>query len=289
VKLAERAPAKVNLSLRIVGRREDGYHLLDSLVGFAWGAHDDVTLDPGPRLSLTVEGPTAGEAGCGQDNLAMRAARALLERREGLRAGAFHLDKRLPVAAGLGGGSADAAAALRLIARANDMAPDDPVLFDAARATGADVPVCLASRLRVMRGIGDELGPAMAAEPLYAVLANPRVACPTGAVFRALGAPIGSGFATADHRTPMPSQDDDPVRRLVAERNDLEAPALRLVPVIGDVLAALRGLDGCAVARMSGSGATCFALFDNRDAAAQAARGLRRDRPEWWIAETSIA
>lgn len=286
--LTERAHAKVNLTLRVLGRRADGYHLLDSLVGFARRAHDDLTLDPGPGLSLAVDGPTAQEAGTGENNLVMRAARALMERREGVRAGVFHLSKRLPVAAGLGGGSADAAAALRLIARANGMAPDDPSLFAAARATGADVPVCLASRLRAMGGIGDDLGPELASPALHAVLVNPRAACPTGEVFRALGAPAGARFDQPSPEGAAAWPNAGLLDRLAGGRNDLEAPAMRLVPAIGEVLAALRGLAGAAFARMSGSGATCFALFADGEAAAAAARDLRRARPAWWIAETEI-
>ena len=156
--LSERASAKINLTLAVVGRRADGYHLLDSLVAFACDLYDELTLDPGPRLSLRVDGPTAGDAGAADDNLVLKAARALSSVRENVKLGAFHLHKRIPVAAGLGGGSADAAAALRLLARANGIAPDDPALVTAAQMTGADVSTCLASRARVMRGIGDVLG-----------------------------------------------------------------------------------------------------------------------------------
>ena len=153
---AEKAPAKVNLTLRVLGRRADGYHDIESLVAFA-GVGDALTFTPGPALTLAVGGPTAGAAGDTADNLVLKAARALAERVEGLALGSFALSKRLPVAAGLGGGSADAAAALRLLARANGIARDDRRLIEAARATGADVPVCLDPRVRLMRGIGDVL------------------------------------------------------------------------------------------------------------------------------------
>ncbi len=151
---AEKAPAKINLTLRVLGRRADGYHDIESLVAFA-GVGDALTFTPGGDLALTVGGPTAAAAGDVADNLVLKAAHALAERVTGLRLGWFTLSKRLPVAAGLGGGSADAAAALRLLARANALAPDDPRLMQAARATGADVPVCLDPHTRLMRGIGD--------------------------------------------------------------------------------------------------------------------------------------
>src|SRR5215472_2960863 len=151
---AEKAPAKVNLTLRVLGRRADGYHDIESLVAFA-GVGDALTFTPSGALALAVGGPTAAAAGDVADNLVLKAARALGERVEGLKLGRFTLSKRLPVSAGLGGGSADAAAALRLLARANRLAPDDPRLMQAARNTGADVPVCLDPRARLMRGIGD--------------------------------------------------------------------------------------------------------------------------------------
>ncbi|PWB84023.1 MAG: 4-(cytidine 5'-diphospho)-2-C-methyl-D-erythritol kinase, partial [Methylocystaceae bacterium] len=155
--LVTRAPAKINLTLHILGRRADGYHELESLVAFSGGG-DLLRLEPGAELTLAVDGPTAAAAGDGADNLVLRAARQLAERVPGLRLGAFRLTKRLPVAAGVGGGSSDAAAALRLLARANNLSPDDPRLLDAARATGSDVPVCLDPRARFMRGAGEEIG-----------------------------------------------------------------------------------------------------------------------------------
>src|SRR5262252_7808990 len=183
---AEKAPAKVNLTLRVIGRRADGYHEIESLVAFA-DVGDTLTFSPGGALALSVAGPTAAAAGQIADNLVLKAARALAERVERLKLGGFALSKRLPVAAGLGGGSADAAAALRLLARANGLAPDDPRLFAAARESGADVPVCLEARARVMRGIGDVLSPPLDFPGLPALLVNPGVAVPTRDVFAALG------------------------------------------------------------------------------------------------------
>ena len=281
----ELAPAKVNLTLRVVGRRADGYHDIESLVVFA-AVGDSVTFTPGRTLVLAVRGPTATAAGALADNLVLKAANALSERLHGLKLGRFVLAKRLPVAAGLGGGSADAAAALRLLARANRIALDDPRLMAAARATGADVPVCLDPRPRMMRGIGDVLSAPLDLPRVVAVLVNPGVAVPTKDVFARLAVPRSKkGASTAD---PAFSGRGDVMTYLCAGTNDLEAPAISLQPVIAGVLASLRALPGCGLARMSGSGATCFALFETARAAAAAARALRGDHPNWWIRATML-
>ncbi|MCC6778603.1 MAG: 4-(cytidine 5'-diphospho)-2-C-methyl-D-erythritol kinase [Hyphomicrobiales bacterium] len=282
----ERAPAKVNLTLHVIGRRADGYHELESLVVFA-GVADELALVAGPPLTLEVTGPTAGAAGEVGDNLVLKAARALAERVEGLSVGSFALSKRLPVAAGLGCGSADAAAALRLLARANGLAGDDPRLMAAARATGADVPVCLDPRPRLMRGIGDLLSRPLALPVLHAVLVNPGVAVPTRAVFAALHAPPCE--ASSGPPSVAGASMDIAVDDLIASgRNDLELPAIELEPVIATVLAELRRLPGCRIARMSGSGATCFAVLDTAPAAAEAARALRAGYPSWWVEPTVL-
>lgn len=280
--LRSRAPAKVNLTLHVLGRRADGYHDLVSLVAFA-GVGDAVTLAPGPGFSLTVSGPTAEAAGPHDDNLIARAVRALAERVPDLVGGAFHLVKRLPVAAGLGGGSSDAAAALRLVAQVNGLPGDDPRLLDAARAIGSDVAVCLDPRARVMAGTGDRLGPHLALPPLFGVLVNPRVAVPTPAVFRGLGLAAGSAGPSAG--LSPPTEPDDWIR---TGRNDLEPPAQAVAPQIGEVLAALRSQPGCRLARMSGSGATCFGLFADCHAAAAASRAVRSSHPDWWIVPTLL-
>lgn len=280
--LSTRAPAKVNLTLRIHGRRVDGYHELDSLVVFA-GAADVLTLVPDDRLSLGVTGETAVAAGPDDDNLALRAARNLASLCPGLCMGRFTLTKRLPVAAGLGGGSSDAAAALRLLARLNDLAPDDARLFQAARATGADVPVCLDGSSRVMAGLGEVLGPALNLPPLYGVLVNPRLAVPTPAVFRDLGAgPLAENSPGAD-LTPNLADPAALRRYLGAGLNDLERPAMAICPAIGEAIGLLASAPGNWLARMSGSGATVFGLFDDRHSAVQAARMLRAARPNWWV------
>jgi 4-diphosphocytidyl-2-C-methyl-D-erythritol kinase len=219
----------------------------------------------------------------------LRAAHALAARVPGLRLGAFHLTKILPVAAGVGGGSSDAAAALRLLARVNDLSFDDPRVADAAAATGADVPVCVAARARMMEGIGERLGPLLRLPPLYAMLVNPGVAVETKPVFAKLGLAPGEKFAGGTHA----SIADDLAREdlfglLRAARNDLQKPAEALSPAIGDVLANLAALPDCRLARMSGSGATCFALFDDRHAARRGAILLRRDHPQWWVTATVL-
>jgi 4-diphosphocytidyl-2-C-methyl-D-erythritol kinase len=285
----ERAPAKFNLTLRVLGRRPDGYHELESLVVFA-AVGDALTFTPGKNLTLEVRGPTAAAAGDLGDNLVLKAARALAERVEGLKVGSFSLSKRLPVAAGLGGGSTDAAAALRLLARHNRIAPDDARLMAAARATGADVPVCLDPRPRVMRGIGEVLSPPLALPDLPALLINPRVSVATKDVFAALNAPPVAGHKpSALLHAEWSGGDRRALIDFVARHgNDLESPAISLHPAIAQALAALLALRGCRLARMSGSGASCFGLFDSNRAAVAAARALRLEQPRWWIRPTRL-
>ena len=282
----EEAFAKINLTLRVIGRRPDGYHELDSLVVFA-RVSDHLTFTPGPAFDLTVQGPTADAAGLISDNLVLRAARALGERVTPLQVGQFTLTKGLPVAAGIGGGSADAAAALRLLARANRLALDDPRVMDAARAAGADVPVCVDPRPRRMQGIGEILSAPLKLPNLPAVLVNPGVGVPTKDVFAILGAlPIaGTPSQTNDE---VPDRDEALLAYLAHNGNDLEPAAMTLQPVIGEVLAALRALPGCRFARMSGAGATCFGLFASDAAAETAARRLREVRSRWWVEATTL-
>lgn len=262
----------MNLALHVLGRRADGYHVLDSLVVFAQ-VGDALRAEPAEALSLTVTGPFAAALTGEGENLVLRAARALAAAR-GIAAGArLTLDKRLPVASGIGGGSADAAAALRLLARLwrVPLAPAELAL-----TLGADVPVCLAGRAARMGGIGDALAPAPRLPPCGLVLVNPGVAVATPAVFRARGGAFSQPLDLPAGWTDAASMAAD----LTRLGNDLEAPALALQPAIGHVLAALRSLPGALLTRMSGSGATCFALFASAEAARKAA--ARVARPDWW-------
>lgn len=287
--LVEHAPAKVNLTLRVFGRRRDGLHGIESLVAFA-RAGDKVMLVPGDNLELEVRGPTARNVGPASENLIVKATQALAREIPRLKAGHFTLIKHLPVAAGLGGGSADAAAALRLLARLNGIALNDPRIFAAARVTGADVPVCLESRFRLMRGIGDVLSDPVDIAPMEAVLANPGIPVETGRVFAALDRSKvkrgGDEMETAKQK--IPSDYRQLIAFLEKETNDLEAVSAALWPPIGQVLTALRGSAGCLIARMSGSGATCYALFHAPRDAAKAARALAATHPAWWISATEI-
>lgn len=283
--LREFAPAKINLFLHVLGRRPDGYHHLESLVSFAeYG--DDLTLEPGEGVSLDVIGPFAAGL-AGEDNLILKAYRAFTALFGRARAGHFRLVKNLPVASGMGGGSSDAAAALRLIAAANGVPLTDPRLMDAAKTLGADVPVCLdPGAPRLMHGIGHELGNRLHGFRHPVLLVNPGVPVETRAVFSTLGLQPGERFAPLKPETS--ADRDRAFAMLETTRNDLEAPAITVAAVIADVLAALRAQGGCQFARMSGSGATCFAIFETTTAANAAAETLIIDNPGWWVMPTTM-
>jgi 4-diphosphocytidyl-2-C-methyl-D-erythritol kinase len=279
VSVAAFAPAKINLYLHVLGRRPDGYHRLDSLLAFA-DIGDEITAAPADTLTLTVSGPEAAAiAGLGDDNLVLRAAR-LFRERAGIAAGAaLHLDKRLPAAAGIGGGSSDAAAALRALSRLWGQPLGDKSLAGLALQLGADVPACLAARPVWVGGIGEQLEPAATLPAAGIVLANPRRPLPTADVFRRR-----SGvFSQAGRFDPMPADAAGLAAALASCRNDLTEAAVALVPEIGGVLDRLAALPGALLARMSGSGATCFALFADRAAALAAGRALAAAEPGWWI------
>ena len=286
--LVEEGRAKVNLTLRVVGRRVDGYHDLESVVAFADCA-DRLTLTPGPELSLKTTGPLASACGDTSDNLVLKAAKLLGESVAGLKAGSFVLEKILPVAAGIGGGSADAAAALRLLARLNDLSLDDERLLDVALATGADVPVCLASRACDMTGVGETLMP-LTPPKMPCVLVNPRVPVATKDVFEALGLRHGELLIGATDVVMQASswpEDggslEEWVEAFAASANDLEAPATKIQPLIGEVISALNSTNGAWLARMSGSGATCFALYENTAEAQRGASKIQLEHPSWWV------
>jgi 4-diphosphocytidyl-2-C-methyl-D-erythritol kinase len=280
--LTERAPAKINLTLHVLGRRADGWHMLESLVALSRGG-DTLSLIEGEPLSLSVEGPGAAASGSIGDNLVLRAARHFAQIYPGAKLGAFHLVKRLPVAAGLGGGSSDAAAALRLLARANAVSLGDAGVIDAARATGADVPVCLMGRARMMRGVGDELGPLLALPPLIGLLVNPGEPVATKEVFSLMKIAPGAATGFGGHPKLCPGMAADAlIAALRNGRNDMEAAACLLAPVISDVLSVLAAAPGCSLARMTGSGATCFGLFKDCRTAARAKKAILRAHPLWW-------
>lgn len=284
VHLSQLARAKINLTLRVTGKRADGYHELESLVVFADVA-DTLTLEPAGHVSIAARGPFAAVVGAAGDNLIVKAHDRLAALVPGLKGGRFDLDKRIPVAAGIGGGSADAAAALRLLARLNDLSLDDARVMTAALQAGADVPVCVGSRACVMSGIGERLSPPLDLPMLPALLVNPRHAVATRDVFAAL-ARQGSP-RSAPSLGEVPRSFDALIDYLESHGNDLTEPAIACAPVVGEVLAALRTLPGVRLARMSGSGATCFALFAT-PAEAQGAAGLLTDR-NWWVAPTALA
>jgi len=281
--LTEQAPAKINLTLRVIGRRADGYHALESLVVFADFA-DTLSLTPAEHVALEISGPYAAACGADENNLVLKAHAALRAHVPGLAAGRFHLVKNLPVAAGIGGGSADAAAALRLLARQNAIALDDARLIAAARAVGADVPVCLDPRPRIMRGVGELLSVPLALPALPAVLVNPGVALATREVFARFTGMTGSAKPLGE----VPDKRDALMAFLAGHGNDLTEPAILCAPVIAEVLGGLRALAGVQLARMSGSGATCFALFGSAGEAAAAAQDLASARKEWWVRAVTL-
>jgi 4-diphosphocytidyl-2-C-methyl-D-erythritol kinase len=282
VTLLEKAPAKINLTLRVLGRRADGYHELESLVAFA-DVTDVVTLQPDAEDELKITGPFAGNSGPAADNLVLRALSAARGHITGIKAGRFLLEKNIPVAAGLGGGSADAAAALRLIASANGLTLRDPRLMSAAVATGADVPVCLDGRARIMRGIGELLSAPTDLPMLPAVLVNPRVPLATRDVFSKF-ASVKRGSSLAG----VPRGFDALIELLKQHDNDLTPAACASAPVVGEVLTALQALPGVRLARMSGAGPTCFAIFAAQGEAANAAQKLGDQRKDWWIQSATI-
>ena len=277
------APAKLNLYLHVTGRRADGYHELDSLVTFTALA-DTLEIGPAESLRLSVTGPFADALDAG-DNLAARAATALAEKLGRPTNVRITLDKRIPVAAGLGGGSADAAAVLRGLARLWRLGAEHAGdLQETALGLGADVPVCLDSRAAHMAGIGEALSAPPPLPPCAVLLINPGVPVPTGPVFAARRGP----FTAASRIEEAPQNAAALAALLRSRRNDLEQPALAQVPEIGRVLARLAAAPGCLLARMSGSGGTCFGLFEDEAAAAGAAGAIARDYPAWWVQPTRL-
>jgi 4-diphosphocytidyl-2-C-methyl-D-erythritol kinase len=285
VKVENFAPAKLNLYLHVGPPGPDGRHPLDSLAAFT-DIGDTLVAAPSDRLTLVVDGPFADALGGEQDNLVLRAARVLAE--DGRRApvAALHLIKRLPVASGIGGGSADAAAALRALNTLWGLDRSQADLEAVAGPLGADVPVCVASRPALMSGTGETLAPAPALPSgVGVVLVNPGVPSPTGPVYRAFDTltPGRPDFAAPPLPNTVPDV-DALAAALAARRNDLESAAIALVPPITEALEALRATPEVSFARMSGSGATCFGLTRSRAAAEAACAALVRRRQDWWVA-----
>jgi 4-diphosphocytidyl-2-C-methyl-D-erythritol kinase len=277
--IVEAAPAKLNLDLLVLRRRPDGYHELDSLVVFL-GFADRLTFEPSDRLELTVGGPEAAGVPPSDENLVLRAARSLAAAAGQRPCARIRLEKHLPVAGGVGGGSADAAATLRGLARLWHLDLGPAALAAIASGLGADVPVCLGCRAARMRGTGERLDELARLPSFPVLLVNPRAPLATAQVFAALG-PLASGLL----RLELPGGGDmeGVLGALLESRNDLETPARRLLPVIGDVLSELLGLPGCRLARMSGSGPTCFALFGTPAETEAGARELAARRPGWLV------
>lgn len=280
VPLAELAPAKINLALHVTGRRADGYHLLESLVVFA-ELGDRITVAAAAQDSFAVDGPFAGYVPRDSGNLVLKA-------RDALRAAfpenaaqpvAIALEKNLPVASGIGGGSSDAAATLRALKQLWRIPAGTVELADLALPLGADLPMCLAGRPLFARGIGEQLEPVTHFPALHLVLVNPGVAVETPKVFRALASRDNPVLASLDSA-------DTVLDWLAATRNDLEPAAVSMEPSIAKVLTALRS-SGASFARMSGSGATCFGIFDSATAASRAAMAISAQHPNWFSAATT--
>ena len=278
------APAKINLFLHVGEKRPDGYHALQSLVVFT-RLGDELSLSPASGLTLDLKGPFAGVLQRETDNLVLKAARALQAQAGVTQGAAISLCKNLPVASGIGGGSSDAAAALRGLARLWGLKMCPGALRKIGEGLGSDVPVCIACAPQWMEGRGEILTELPPLPELPILLVNPGVGVPTGKVFAALKVRRGTAL-------PLPPKLETPaelVGYLKDTSNDLEAPARAVAPVIGEVLDVLASQDGVLLSRMSGSGATCFALFGSDEAALQAARSIGEQHKSWWTAVTRIA
>lgn len=274
--IVERAPAKLNLALHVRGRRADGYHELETL--FAFVADGDIlTVAPAEREAFAIVGPFGAGLAPDADNLVLRARDAFTRSVAPLPPMTITLDKRLPVASGIGGGSADAAAMLRAAARVAGVAADDPRLMTIAADLGSDVPACLLGQTALGSGRGEALRTVEGFRGRPVLLVNPNVAVSTGPVF--------AQWDGID-RGPLPT--GDAWRIAIDGRNDLAVPAKLIAPIIGEVIDALDRLDGQVLARMSGSGATCFAIFDDPAARDAGAAAIRAAYPDWWCLETVL-
>lgn len=278
--LTAHARAKINLFLHAGPRREDGFHALASWAVFT-EAGDGLSAGLADDLSLAIEGPFAGQLSAAPDNLVLRAAAALGPGR----GASLRLNKRLPVASGIGGGSADAAAALHLLNELWSLETPFERLFEIAATLGSDVPVCVYNRSALMGGRGEQLKPGPDVPALPIVLVNPNIPVATADVFARLSLRTGALMPRLPDAITGP---DHLAAWLEPTRNDLEAPAIGLAPAIAIALEALRAQDGILMARMSGSGATCFALAGDNASASAGALAIKRARPDWWVAATRL-
>lgn len=282
-RLSLAAPAKINLFLHVTGRRDDGYHLLESLVVFT-ETGDRLTVAPANDLSLTIDGPfAAGLPDAGPDNLVLRAAAALRQAASVEPGARITLEKNLPVSSGIGGGSADAAAALRALCALWNIEMPFARLAEIGLAIGADVPVCLNARPTLMSGTGEILHDVAPPPACGVVLVNAGEGVSTPDVFKARTAPFSDPAGW-----PAPPALEEFITALKDRRNDLSEPALAVSPVIGDVLEVLSGTARCLLTRLSGSGGTCFALYRDRQAADEAAAAIQSARPDWWCVATAF-
>lgn len=281
--IVEAAPAKINLYLHVTGKRADGYHLLDSLVVLA-DVGDQITASPSDTLSLEYTGPFAANLPPSENNLVLHAAERLRDVFDIRKGAVLTLNKALPVASGIGGGSADAAATLRALCHLWELDATHPRIAALALSLGADVPVCLQGQNAIMRGIGEDIQTVDHVPPLNLILVNPGVEVSTPAVFQARAGEFSKPTSMPGNFAHAPAFHSF----LGATRNDLEPPAIGLQPVIGDGLEALRALPDLVLARMSGSGATCFGIAKNADAAHAGAHALSSSHPTWWVQATSV-
>lgn len=282
--LSAKAPAKLNLSLHVCGKRADGYHLLDSLVVFTqWG--DTLSVALSDTLELHQAGPFASHTGSQSDNIVLRAARALQNFANISNGASVWLDKQIPVGAGLGGGSSDAASTLQLLCRLWNVVPPQAELEALAIRLGADVPACLAATPLRMQGVGEQITPVVNLPELWVLLVNAGHSLLTADVYRAY---VPHDYIPAPQMPPAPDS-ASLIEYLLACRNDLEPAALSLCPEIAVVLEQIVQNEGCLLARMCGSGATCFGLFTSEEVMQQAAQKMHKQKPGWWITPTRVS
>lgn len=278
------ARAKVNLYLHVTGKRADGYHLLDSLIVFA-ETGDQIAVAPADDLTLTIDGPFGAGLDAGPGNLVGRAAQGLRDLCGVTQGAAIRLQKNLPIASGIGGGSADAAATLLALIDLWRVTPDRVALYKLAEKLGADVPVCLDGHPSFIGGIGEDIQSAGKLPPAHILLVNPLVETPTPAVFKARR----GDFSPAARWDRPPASAKDLAAFLATRQNDLTDPAIIVAPVVADVLAAIAGTKDCLLSRLSGSGATCFGIFENAATADAARTAIKAQHPNWWAVAAKIA